>query len=827
MRTTLVTLALFSALSAFSQEFSTHYYGATKGSDLTETHTASLPDGGLIIAGNTNTANSGGSHAMLIRTDSNGVQLWQRQYFSGTGLWVEPTTDGGFILCGNKLKEPFGTYDGFVVKVNSAGVEEWSRPIGPELLGTAVCVRQLKNGYLVVCGNVLHNKFEGQDIYLLELDPYGYNIAYIEKGDPFVNETAAEIYPLADNGVALLWYDYFNPSPTLTRFSNDLTIRWETDLNKRFAYHSKPDYVNVLQNHAGNFLVAGGYNSDLSTPVRPQILQISDYGNLINRQDVPFDSRFKLALQLTPGNASYCYFLMNNKLGRVTLDAGGNLVGQDTFPTGSADFSNKIVLQANRTAYLFQYLPEWKNDIQVHILSLSGASPLPVPRFTLTTGLAVSDEYYLSSCPNNENGYYVLEGKPSADGTFFEYHVIKTDDSGQTIAEATIDGDANPQVTWNIQQTTDGGAIVGAGNFRVWKINRQLEVQWVKLFKYNPGLIITDKSNGFAIVHPYAKTANGESTSSISEYDSEGNLKWERTIPPLTNYCRLTGGTCRPDGGFTLWGKEYSYDSQYWKNWIVYLNENGDVMNSSGSNVVLKEYDVEPQSTRSLEGVVYTAAQTDKTRLHLLGTIGDKVVWDTAFYCVEDSQRIRLRRIETIPCAGVVVIYDEYPVDIYGLNLFAASGIVTKLLYFDEYHRFQKSFSFKTLPVLSSTDTTFVAGYTYHQWGSQINGQTSDIYHKSVHFPANPLTYLRAGKLFILPNPSPGQSCLQYESGYQGLLEVDLFNMEGRLVDHFRSEKTGPIWMFNYLTNQKAGNYVFRIRVQGGADVVQRFTVCR
>jgi len=82
--------------------------GSDKGNSVQQT-----TDGGYVIAGGT------GMDIWLIRTDENGLKLWDKTFGSSGvdhGNSVQQTTDGGFIIAGTKdYAQPY--YLGFPEKV--------------------------------------------------------------------------------------------------------------------------------------------------------------------------------------------------------------------------------------------------------------------------------------------------------------------------------------------------------------------------------------------------------------------------------------------------------------------------------------------------------------------------------------------------------------------------------------------------------------------------------------------------------------------------------------------------------------------------------------
>ncbi|MEO8087893.1 MAG: T9SS type A sorting domain-containing protein [Bacteroidota bacterium] len=90
-------------------------------------------DGGYIIAGNTNSSNSGNGNLYLIKTDSSGDSLWVKSFdLFGleSGSSVKQTSDGGYIILGSEANLASYIYNVLLIKTDSNGSPLWTKTFG-------------------------------------------------------------------------------------------------------------------------------------------------------------------------------------------------------------------------------------------------------------------------------------------------------------------------------------------------------------------------------------------------------------------------------------------------------------------------------------------------------------------------------------------------------------------------------------------------------------------------------------------------------------------------------------------------------------------------
>lgn len=133
-------------------------------------------EGGLILAGITDSYGAGGFDAYIVKTDLNGDTLWTRTY--GGSDWdmaysVDTTWDGNYVVAGETFSFGAGGSDGFVSKIASSGDTLWTRVLGGPQDDVIKYVIEARDSFILAIGSTKSAGAGGWDVWVVKLDQNG------------------------------------------------------------------------------------------------------------------------------------------------------------------------------------------------------------------------------------------------------------------------------------------------------------------------------------------------------------------------------------------------------------------------------------------------------------------------------------------------------------------------------------------------------------------------------------------------------------------------------------------------------------------------------
>ena len=175
------------------------------GEDDWATSVVALADGGLAVAGLTASKGAGNADMWVLRLNGSGNVVWDRTFGGSENDWassVVALADGGLAVAGHTESKGAGDADMWVLRLDGSGNVVWERTFGGGESDEAGSVVALADGGLAVAGSTRSKGAGTRDMWVLRLDGSG-NVLWDRTFGGGLSDWASSVVALADGGLAV------------------------------------------------------------------------------------------------------------------------------------------------------------------------------------------------------------------------------------------------------------------------------------------------------------------------------------------------------------------------------------------------------------------------------------------------------------------------------------------------------------------------------------------------------------------------------------------------------------------------------------------------
>jgi hypothetical protein len=254
--------------------------------------------------------------------------------------------------------------------------------------------------------------------------------------------------------------------------------------------------------------------------------------------------------------------------------------------------------------------------------------------WTQTFGGTNGDKGY-SVQQTTDGGYIVAGGTGSYGAGIDDVYLIKTNSSGDTLWPRTFGG-INPDFSYTVQQTSDGGYIitgrtssfVGAGSADVYLINTDSngDTLWTETFggsSNDIGYSVQQTTDGgFIVAGDTYSYGAGSADIYLIKTDSSGDTMWTQTFGG-TNADKGYSVQQTIDGGFIVTGSTTSYGAGGKDVYLIKLDpETGIEEENEGSVPPVALESVDPNPFSSELSITYSIPEQTRVELTIFDLSG-------------------------------------------------------------------------------------------------------------------------------------------------------------------------------------------------------------
>lgn len=227
-----------------------------------------LKDSSIIIVGYTNNTTANGYDVYLLRLDRWGNKVWEKTY-GGTD-WefaysVHQTSDGGFIIAGGTYSYGKGSEDMYLIKTNINGDTTWTKTFGGRYDDEARSVRETAAGEFILTGYTKSfTDTTGGDAYVVKTNSTG-DTLWTKSYGGLKEDLANDIIECKNGDYVFCGrsYSYCNKNANmyLARLYNNGSLNWQISngLLKDSIYDSLESLVELQNGNLASIGVTFSY----------------------------------------------------------------------------------------------------------------------------------------------------------------------------------------------------------------------------------------------------------------------------------------------------------------------------------------------------------------------------------------------------------------------------------------------------------------------------------------------------------------------------------------------------------------------------------------
>jgi hypothetical protein len=135
-----------------------------------------VPDGGLVMVGYTESYGNGGADMLVMKVNREGKEVWRRNY-GGAGNdaaeAITQTVGGDLAIAGWTGSEGKGSLDGSLLLLDSEGSYQWQHTYGGAEKDVFYDLGVLPDGQFVMVGTMSSHQAKGKALWLVKTDGFG------------------------------------------------------------------------------------------------------------------------------------------------------------------------------------------------------------------------------------------------------------------------------------------------------------------------------------------------------------------------------------------------------------------------------------------------------------------------------------------------------------------------------------------------------------------------------------------------------------------------------------------------------------------------------